>query len=142
MTRVRRYEGEHVVVTYDARRCIHAAECVHGLPGVFDTAARPWIQPGKTDASRVLEVVARCPTGALHAHPKDGPGEIPDPQASIREVVDGPLHVRGRIEIVDHEGNVVATDTRVALCRCGASKNKPFCDNSHEQTGFRSREAP
>ena len=43
--KVQEYEGESVTVTYDAKRCIHAAECVHGLPGVFDPKARPWVNP-------------------------------------------------------------------------------------------------
>jgi uncharacterized Fe-S cluster protein YjdI len=49
---VKRYEGEHIEVTYDAARCLHAAECVHGMPAVFDTAKRPWIAPDAGDAER------------------------------------------------------------------------------------------
>ena len=49
----------------------------------------------------------------------------------------GPLIIRGAIRIEDADGNLVATDQEVYLCRCGASKNKPFCDGMHKQTGFR-----
>ena len=77
--------------------------------------------------------VRRCGTDG-------GPQEAPaDPGISL--AVDGPLYVRGGVEIVDHEGRVVPTDARVALCRCGASKNKPFCDDSHYEIGFKSGEA-
>ena len=55
--------------------------------------------------------------------------------------MDGPIYVRGRVEIVDHEGRVGTTDARVALCRCGASKNKLFPDDSHYEIGFKSGEA-
>lgn len=140
MGKVRSYEAEGVVVSFDARRCIHAAKCVRGLPAVFDSQARPWIRPAAASPGAIMEVVARCPTGALQARrTDDGVQEEADAQASIRVKDDGPLYVRGRIEVVDGEGNVVATDTRMALCRCGASKNKPFCDNSHKEIGFRTR---
>lgn len=64
---VRRYalpDGS-AAVTFEAALCRHAAECVRGLPQVFDTAARPWIQPGNAPADAVERVVARCPTTAL-----------------------------------------------------------------------------
>lgn len=64
---VRRYalpDGS-AAVTFEAALCRHAAECVRGLPTVFDTAARPWIQPGNAPADDVERVVARCPTTAL-----------------------------------------------------------------------------
>ncbi len=48
----------------------------------------------------------------------------------------GPLMVEGNFEIVDAEGNKVESKQRAALCRCGASNNKPFCDGSHNKIGF------
>ena len=63
--------------------------------------------------------------------------ERPTKSNAITVTGDGPLHVRGEIEIVrGSDGGVVAKDTRVALCRCGQSANKPFCDRSHAKTGF------
>jgi uncharacterized Fe-S cluster protein YjdI len=59
------YAGRDVTVSYDPEVCTHAAECVRGLPAVFDTKRRPWIQPDGADAERVVEQVARCPSGAL-----------------------------------------------------------------------------
>ena len=59
------YIGSSVTVSYDRALCTHAAECVRGLPQVFDTAARPWIQPDGAATEAVIEVVARCPSGAL-----------------------------------------------------------------------------
>jgi CDGSH-type Zn-finger protein len=54
----------------------------------------------------------------------------------IRVEANGPLYVTGQLEITDDRGRIVCTDSRVALCRCGASANKPFCDNSHRGIGF------
>lgn len=59
------YTGADVDVSFDAEVCAHAAECVRGLPAVFDTKRRPWITPDGAPAAQVVEVVGRCPSGAL-----------------------------------------------------------------------------
>ena len=66
----RTYAGAEVDVSYDAEVCIHAAECVKGLPEVFDTKARPWIQPDNAPAGELVAQVARCPSGALQIEPR------------------------------------------------------------------------
>lgn len=69
------YTGPIVDVSFDGEVCEHAAECVRGMPSVFNTAKRPWIDPGVANteelASQLREVVGRCPSGALriHEHP-------------------------------------------------------------------------
>lgn len=132
----RRYAGERVAVTYDPGRCIHAGECVRALRSVFDPDRRPWIDPSQDRPARVAETVMRCPTGALHLERLDGGPEEP---TSCRNMVtvapDGPLLLRGELEIETPEGLVC--DTRAALCRCGSSANKPFCDGSHTKAAFR-----
>lgn len=134
---VRSYTSESVEITYSVRRCIHAAECVRGLPAVFDSARRPWIAPGEAAADAIVEVVGRCPTGALHAHRRDGgPAEQPLARSVVLLTPDGPLYVRGRLTLLRGDGALLAEDTRVALCRCGQSANKPFCDNSHRAAAF------
>ena len=129
------YPGEKMVVQFSLKRCIHAEECVHGLPGVFARGARPWVAPDGAAPERVIEVIERCPTGALAYRRLDGgpPEETPDTN-SVQVTRDGPLYLRGRIELHLPGGPVQAT--RVALCRCGASKNKPYCDNMHLDSGF------
>jgi CDGSH-type Zn-finger protein/uncharacterized Fe-S cluster protein YjdI len=130
------YSGEKITIQYDARRCIHAAECVHGLPGVFDPERKPWINPDAAEEGEITEVVMRCPTGALHF--KSDAVEEPAPEPNFVAIQpDGPLYARGRLEILGADGDVKLRDTRVALCRCGASSHKPFCDGSHGKAGFR-----
>jgi CDGSH-type Zn-finger protein/uncharacterized Fe-S cluster protein YjdI len=132
----KRYDGEDVVVRYNIKRCIHFAACVRGLPSVFDEQRRPWIQPGNADADAVAEVVQRCPTGALHFERLDGgAAEQPQTHGSVQVSADGPLYVRGELTLQREDGTLIVKDTRIALCRCGMSGNKPFCDNSHRQ-GF------
>ncbi len=53
----------------------------------------------------------------------------------------GPYLVEGDIELYDPSGNRVETTGRVALCRCGASVTKPFCDGTHSKIGFQAAEA-
>lgn len=86
---------------------------------------------------RIAEVVARCPTGALTMDLGDGRCYEPTPAiAEVTVCADGPLYLRGQIELVGSDGQTIAHETRVALCRCGASGNKPYCDGSHESIGF------
>lgn len=139
MPRTREYQGDGIVVTYELQRCIHAAECVKGLPEVFDPGRRPWIDATRSGADSVARAVERCPTGALTYRRTDGGREEATPaEARIETVPDGPVHVRGRVKIESPDGSVCWTGNRAALCRCGHSRNKPFCDNTHEDVGFRS----
>lgn len=132
----RRYSGENVDITYNAKRCIHAEECIHRLGEVFDKNRRPWILADATTSDRVAEVVTLCPSGALHYESKDGSAAEIIPQANAVTLWhNGPLQLSGQLRI---EGTTVDVqeETRATLCRCGASQNKPFCDNSHKQIDF------
>lgn len=142
--RLHDYEGADVTVTFDTSRCIHSAHCVRHLPQVFNTAARPWVQPDEASTADVLRVVAGCPTGALRAVTRNGEtAEALQPSTTleVRVTRDGPLFVRGAIELVDADGVPMASETRVALCRCGLSQRKPYCDNSHLRAGWRASPA-
>jgi uncharacterized Fe-S cluster protein YjdI len=132
------YPGAGIEVRYDAVRCRHVEACVHGLPRVFAPGRRPWIVPDEeADPGLVAEVVRRCPTGALHYTLVDGPVEEPAEVTTVTPLPDGPVLVRGDLRLEVEPGRVVS-ETRAALCRCGASENKPFCDGSHERIGWRS----
>lgn len=134
---IHEYDGEDITVTWDGKRCIHARECVHGLPAVFNPDERPWIDPDDADADEVAEVITRCPTGALQFEREDGGWEESIPEENTVEVTPGgPLYARGDIDIRDEDGAVLLSDTRVAFCRCGASGNKPLCDNTHLDIEF------
>ncbi len=133
----REYRSSSIIVTFEPRFCIHAARCLTNLPDVFDVDMKPWIQPQNAPADRVAEVVMTCPTGALHFRRlDDGQEEKPDPQTTVEIRPAGPLFLRGNVQIKDASGNVIRQDTRVALCRCGYSANKPFCDGSHRAVRF------
>ena len=131
-TNVYTYDGDEVTVTWDRERCIHAEACVKGLPDVFDPERRPWIEPDQADPDAVEAVVPRCPTGALHIT-RNGEDPEPTPDANrISLFPNGPLLVHADAELIDADGTTLLTDTRMALCRCGRSGNKPLCDGSHD----------
>ncbi len=137
MSKLHGYDGAGIRITYDAGRCIHAAECVRGLPTVFDTARRPWIDADGASPDEIAAVIRKCPTGALQFERLDGgEPEIPAARNEITVAPDGPLYLSGDLELMDAERRVFTRETRAALCRCGASKNKPWCDGSHAKVGF------
>ncbi|WP_164493918.1 (4Fe-4S)-binding protein [Streptomyces sp. ADI98-10] len=125
----RSYDGEGIVVAFEPHRCLHAAECVTGLPTVFDAGRRPWVQPDDASADEVADVIHRCPSGALQYHRTDGmPDEVPDVPTHVSLHADGVLHARGDLEVATPHGP--RRETRVMLCGCGATGNTPYCDHS------------
>jgi uncharacterized Fe-S cluster protein YjdI len=133
----KKYTARDVAVSYDARLCIHARRCVEGLPSVFDPEARPWIRPDHADAGAIADVIRRCPTGALQLEPLTSVRpEEPDPDVTVTMERDGPLYMRGAARLEDGKGDAWETGARFALCRCGGSGNKPFCDGTHRTMGF------
>ncbi len=136
-TSAKRYTSDAVTVTFVAPRCIHAAECVRGLPVVFDKNRRPWVLPGAAAAEEIAAVIERCPTGALHYERSDGgPAERPDARNRSMCGPEGPTTHVANCVCSRLTGELYFEDVRVAFCRCGQSQNKPFCDNSHIAAGF------
>jgi uncharacterized Fe-S cluster protein YjdI/CDGSH-type Zn-finger protein len=128
----RTYEREELTVLWDATRCTHVAECLKALPQVFNVSSRPWVDVSAADASEIAAAIRLCPTGALKYQARgEFPDEEPDETTTVRAGHMGPLYMRGKIRLLDGHGRLIAEETRVALCRCGASANKPYCDNSH-----------
>lgn len=134
---LRKYEGAGLIVFWEPELCIHIANCIRHQPGVFDPNARPWVDVTAATAEEIAAAVESCPTGALRYERIDGGAqEPPEVPTSIQPRPNGPVFVRGNLKIVDLSGNVVREATRLALCRCGHSQNKPYCDLSHRAVGF------
>jgi uncharacterized Fe-S cluster protein YjdI len=133
----RLYANDKIEVVWEPRLCIHSGNCWRRLNNVFNPEARPWVDVDGAPPDEIAETILTCPTGALHFRRlDDGPQEEPREPTTIEPRPNGPLFLRGRVRIVDADGNVVREDTRVALCRCGGSGNKPFCDGTHRTNGF------
>jgi uncharacterized Fe-S cluster protein YjdI/CDGSH-type Zn-finger protein len=132
----REYSGRDVEISFDGDICIHVGACLLGLPSVFELNRRPWVLPDAADADAVAEVVQRCPSGALQYRRLDGGDEERPPSPPIvTPLQNGPLLVQGRVEVTPPHGDPQSLP-RATLCRCGLSKNKPFCDNSHLEGDF------
>ena len=131
--RLQTYSSAALTVTYAPGRCIHAAACVRALPEVFAPQERPWIRMELSGDERIADAVERCPTGALQLQWTDGREVEAVPEGvAIRLKRDGPLYVSGPVRIEREEDDaLIAEDTRVALCRCGHTRNAPFCDGTH-----------
>ena len=130
------YEGEKLSIVYDRKLCIHVGECGRGNKDLFDASKDPWCTPDAVTAEEAVDVVERCPSGALVYTRKDGgPAEQAPAHNGITVSQDGPLYVWGTLEI-EGQGEQ-GSPFRAALCRCGASTNKPFCDGSHVAAAFK-----
>lgn len=134
--KIHHYEAADITISYERRRCTHALDCIRGQPKVFDMTRRRWIDATQASADDIALTIERCPTGALQYRRKDGkPDEAAPALNEARASALGPINLHGNLEIHSPE-EPPAVGTRVALCRCGASGNQPFCDNSHEAAMF------
>lgn len=131
------YKGKDIIVYFSMDRCTHVAECLRGAPRVFDVNRRPWIEPDAESPDKVAEVVMRCPTGALHFKRTAGGAPEPIPEENVVILIaDGPINIHGDVELLSDTGELLLQDTRISLCRCGASQHKPFCDGLHAINDF------
>lgn len=132
------YRTDEIVVIWEPEYCTHVGNCVRGLPEVFNPRDRPWVHADRAPAAEIARVIRTCPTGALHFERLDAGLQEPVPaNTTVSVVPNGPLVLYGSIEVRDANGKLLRRDTRTALCRCGYSRNKPFCDNSHLLADFR-----
>ena len=132
------YPGATTDVRWDGRLCIHIGECGRATNDLFVGGRQPWCQPDSVSAGETVDVVKRCPSGALTYDRKDGGGaEAAESENVVSVMYNGPLYVRGDLDVDGAADDMPGVRFRAALCRCGQSKNKPFCDNSHEAANFR-----
>jgi CDGSH-type Zn-finger protein len=135
--RVKEYKGKEVTIVDNRGVCSHDKSCVECLPGVFDRYKRPWIDPDGAGMKEIIETIEKCPSGALSYKIGDKHYKDLDNEPAIIVSKDGPLHVVGGIELKDDMGSQPETKEHYTLCRCGESKNKPFCDGTHLDIDFK-----
>ena len=143
MRRRRVYEADGIRVYWDSSRCIHTGLCLQALPRVFDVERRPWVDVDAAAPDATAAAVERCPTGALRYERLDGAPQEQAPRPTvIVPIADGPLLVVGDLDVRGPDGETVTRETRLTLCRCGMTRNQPFCDNTHLRRGWRSGPSP
>ncbi|MBF5006581.1 CDGSH iron-sulfur domain-containing protein [Diaphorobacter caeni] len=132
-------QSADVTIEFDGTRCIHSRNCVLNRPDVFvPNVEGAWIHPENATAAEVLEIAHNCPSGAIQCKAPNGDAMEKAPIVNLVQVRENgplafhaPLHIKGNDE-----------GFRATLCRCGASKNKPFCDHSHVEIGFQATGEP
>ncbi len=125
--------GTNVLVRFEGKRCIHSRACVLGRPDVFvPNVQGEWIHPDAASVEAVVAVAHACPSGAISYQRLDGGEQEQAPLVNVVRIREnGPLAFHAELQI-DGE----APRFRATLCRCGASRRKPFCDNTHVAAGF------
>lgn len=135
----KKYSNGEVTIVWKPGMCIHSAICFRGLGEVFDPQKRPWITPEGSTTERIIEQVKKCPSGALSYYLNrdavDGNVNV-EAETIVEPTPNGPLMVYGNVTIKDAHGSLTRKSNATALCRCGASANKPYCDGSHRKIGF------
>lgn len=140
--KVKEYSNEALTVIWKPDLCIHAAECVKRLPEVYDPKGRPWITPENASAAALKEQINACPSGALSYRMNDKSATAEnntqmDDATKVQVLANGPILVHGSLEIENSNGEKTHKTRVTAFCRCGASKDKPYCDGTHNNIDFK-----
>jgi CDGSH-type Zn-finger protein len=131
------YQGQSIAIHDNRAMCSHAGHCTDGLAAVFKYGAEPWIDPDGAPVAAIVAMIRKCPSGAL-SYTLGGVEERDqqrDPTITVTK--DGPYAVVGGVRLTGEAWGSGASTEHYTLCRCGGSKNKPFCDGTHWRIGFR-----
>jgi uncharacterized Fe-S cluster protein YjdI len=133
---IKKYTKDDLTIVWQPQKCIHSAMCIKGLPEVFDNKARPWVKLDGAENQLIIDQVKACPSGALSYEINDPEAKKKQEPVTIMMLENGPLLIEGHFIITDKEGEPLETKERAALCRCGHSSRKPFCDGAHNKHKF------
>ena len=131
---IKKYSNNEFTIDWEPKKCIHAAICVKELPQVYDPNAKPWIKPTNATIEELKTQIDKCPSGALSYEKIKINSQ--NMKTEVELMKNGPLLVKGTVEIKLVDGSVVSKEKMTAFCRCGASQNKPYCDGKHKEIGF------
>lgn len=131
------YVGDGVTIYDDRSRCAHAGKCTDNLASVFKMGTEPWVDAREASVADTIRVIKTCPSGALsYTTQADGEPEEEEQGPKVTVAVDAPYQTRG-VQVVAGNGEIYDVRERQTLCRCGGSRNKPFCDGTHWYIGFK-----
>lgn len=140
MGKIKEYRTENITVVWKPESCIHSEKCFSGLPEVFNPNLRPWVNTQGATEQEIMDQVNKCPSKALSYYKNDQvQNEITPAQSSkatIEVIKDGPILLYGDASVKYNNKVHDKTDPVTAFCRCGASRNKPYCDGSHKKAEF------
>ena len=133
--KVKDYQGKDITVHFNLGVCSHDGTCLK-LSDVFEKCRRPWILPDNGTLKDIIETIKKCPSGALSYSVDGVQHKDLDREPAVRIEKGGPLKTEGFIELRDDMGSCPESAEHYCLCRCGESKNHPFCDGTHMHNGF------
>ncbi len=133
------YKKGNVTVVWKPEVCIHSANCVKNLPKVFNPKRKPWIETEHASEEELINTIKKCPSGALSyllESSDTAATENEENKNYVKVMGSGPLILSEGCTI-EYKGEIINKSGIVALCRCGHSNNKPFCDGSHRVKEFK-----
>jgi CDGSH-type Zn-finger protein len=131
------YAGKGIIIHDNRGVCDASGYCYDNLPAVFQPGEEPWIRPDAASPEEIARIIRMCPSGALSYTIGGVLHKSQDRSTAIVVSRDGPYRVVGGIRLNDPTGSRPESEEHYTLCRCGASKNKPFCSGEHRNVGFR-----
>ena len=139
MENQKEYTNSDITVVWKSDLCIHSGNCVRGLGKVFNPKDRPWIKVYSATTDEIIQTINNCPSGALtykRNNDMSEKAEAAKSKTKVQVINGGPIMVEGPCAIIDKDGNETIKEGKIFLCRCGESKNKPYCDGSHKAVEF------
>lgn len=133
------YSNGELTIVWQPAKCIHSGICVRALPDVYNPKEKPWIKIDNATTKELKNQIETCPSGALSFYMNDEENTSTSESTSMKaEVIpNGPLMIKGTIEVKCVDGRVDMKEEKTAFCRCGASSNKPYCDGAHRKVDFK-----
>ena len=131
------WQGKKITIHDNRGICAHAGRCTDGLPSVFRLKEEPWIHPDAASADEIIATIQNCPSGALSYSVDEVEHRDRDGEPTIFVAPNGPYVVSGGPELLDAARLEGASKEHFTMCRCGGSKNKPFCDGTHWHIKFK-----
>jgi len=128
------YQAEGISVSDNRGICAHAGFCTAGLPTAFRMKEEPFVDASGGSPEEIANTIKKCPSGALRysVHGQNGGAK----ETGVFIAPNGPYVISGEVELEGVQWLEGASKTQFTLCRCGASKNKPFCNGAHWNTKF------
>jgi CDGSH-type Zn-finger protein len=130
------YTGKRITIHDNRGICAHAGRCTDGLAAVFRLNQEPWVHPDSAGPEEIISIIQKCPSGALSYSVDNVEQPDRDGEPTIYVAPNGPYVVSGGPDLVDTTRAEGASKEHYTICRCGGSKNKPFCDGTHWHIKF------
>jgi len=130
------YQNGATTVVWKPDLCYHSKNCVKNLPEVFNPNRKPWIVADNASEQALRDTIDKCPSGALSYRVEDQEKNIENMAVTIEPLKNGPVIIKGKLSLKSADGEKELEQEIIALCRCGASAKKPYCDGTHKKIDF------